>query len=303
MLCYSVGETYFFDRLFYQKSARYGYTENSGQQKWWGTSLGQRSEDIEALFASTKGDDGNILGATDTETFDIAIIGDSYVWGQGVKNSQRFPVILEKKLNKLRPTQIYSLALPGDNLLEHLIKYRAAKESLSIDLYIFVPVQNDALINTYTPYPQTTGGVDEITNRCPARKEAIFDQAKTVTDHQYREMILASWHNPANRCMAETTLSLFPPNSLFFVPDDYSDNLDSYVSYRQIILQLGFSFTSASRGKNMKGYQKYWQEPQMGHFFQISSLEKHPSKLAHQMYADILYQEITSNPQWRFNVP
>ncbi|KKQ49358.1 MAG: hypothetical protein US68_C0016G0018, partial [Candidatus Shapirobacteria bacterium GW2011_GWE1_38_10] len=118
--------------FFYQKSITHGYWIPSKHPTH--DDFGHRAKDIYQLQSGQP----DPLKTNNSDIFKIALYGDSYVWGQGIKNEQRFAKLLETKLNKIRPTKIISLAETGDNIFDHYQKYKATPEIFGeIDLNVF----------------------------------------------------------------------------------------------------------------------------------------------------------------------
>ncbi len=301
-ICYWTAERYFFDKFFFKKSVKHGYLfcdqDGCHLEKY-----GKRSEDIINLLSES--DPGNqtakVLGRRTEDTFTIAIIGDSFVWGVGVKNNERFSVLLEKKLNKIRKTKILSYGRPADNLAEHLAKMDLISKSSgpNINLYIFALIFNDILARQKQNYKNQL--VEQIMEECSSVGEYIYkDYATYEKDNlPYHIWVDKAWKNEANLCVFKRCISYFPHNAIYFATTDYqSDNkYTGYEVYKDILQKNNFFILSADKGKEIKNYQKYWENFEN---FRVSEKEPHASKLAHQMYADILYQEIITNPRWKF---
>ena len=87
------------------------------------------------------------------DIYTIALIGDSFAYGLGVRENESFGRILEAKLNKIKPTKIYVLALPGDSIVENYAKFLLMDSSVRVDLYIFSMVKNDLVYDHNHKYP------------------------------------------------------------------------------------------------------------------------------------------------------
>jgi hypothetical protein len=294
-ISYSIGERYFFDKLFYKKSIKHGY--------WNGRSLelfGKRAADINNFYIGSlsANETSKILGFNKDSSFNIAIIGDSFVWGQGVKQNDRFPVLLEKKLNRIQNSKVYSLALPGDNILEHLVKYRLVQETLPIDLYIIVLSQSDPLIHKRNPNELNPDQKSELINQCLQKGQAITYDYEIENDwNQYQKTILESWSNPVNTCIIDKVISEFPTNSIFLIPD-YLDDASSYSGFINLLNEKGLFTIFSSRAKDFDNYKNYWKDPYR--YFTVSINDPHPGTVAHRMISDVLLEEIISNPNWKF---
>jgi hypothetical protein len=101
-------ETYFFDKFIYDKNPRYGYFAQGTTT----ASFGKRAEELlhlEEFQNNQKQGTTGVSGETADSRYAVVVIGDSYVWGQGLRNEDRFAYILEKKLNTIIPSHVMSL--------------------------------------------------------------------------------------------------------------------------------------------------------------------------------------------------
>jgi len=288
--CYFIAEKYYFDKFFYQKSIKHGYIPDDMVFDY--AKYGKRAQNLGDL---TKSNPGNILGTTDDKNnYNIVIIGDSFVWGQGILNNQRFATILEKKLNKIRPTKIYSYGSCGDNLLDYYNVYKYISHNTSVDIYIFSLVSNDAILNTENI-------TDSITHQCQNKYPNLKPLYFNIETDAYIQPITQSWNNPINQCIIDNTNKLLPVDkSIYFIAEDYDENWDITVMYKSYLERNNKFILSSSTGKNIPKYSKYWIDNKYWDYFKVSQSEGHPSVLANQMYADILFKEITTNPKWNF---
>jgi len=311
-LVYFLGEKYFFDKLFYRKSVKHGY-ENT----WKLENDNDRAKDLIALksFIKNNTQENNqikkVLGVKDNNIYTIAIIGDSYVWGTGIKEHERFSRLLEKKLNKIKNSYILSLGLPGDNLYEHYVKYQILEEAKAdIDLYIFTITQSDIFLNKdgkkkNLSYENKT--LNDIFNNCNNENGLyIYDYnilKESMSGITYLDMQKKAWNTTANFCFAEKVFNLLPKdNSIYFLATNYSENC-GYNEFIDIFNKNNVRFLSPYQKNVPKKYRKYYKKSWMGlaKYFTVSPHEKHPSALANKMYADFLFEEITNNPKYKFN--
>ena len=83
-----IAETFFFDRLFYQKSVAHGYFLDETKLP----DFGDRTRDLVAhLDADEKKLPQNVYPG-----FRVVLIGDSFLWGQGVRHEHTVTALLEK---------------------------------------------------------------------------------------------------------------------------------------------------------------------------------------------------------------
>lgn len=277
-LCYFIAEKYYFDKFFYQKSLTHGYWIDGKNY----SDYGNRTKDI--IFWELYKKDNPIVPKTedDSNYYKIAIIGDSYVWGQGLINQDRFVEILSNKLNKIKATKIISIALPNWNNLDYLNAYQRMKKYYSPDLTIFTLVSNDILIN-------------KSDSDIPLVKQCQKDNNQLPTYNSTLKEINIAWTNPLNICVLDNSLSSLPTdNTIYFLTEEYDYNWNLTQYYRQHLTKQHKYILSSSIGKNIPKYQRYWNT-NMWRNFTISSVEGHPNPLANQMYADLLFNEITTN--------
>ncbi|HWS48743.1 MAG TPA: hypothetical protein VN174_01670 [Candidatus Methanoperedens sp.] len=292
LFCYLIAEKYFFDKFFYQKSIAHGYIpENYNKSNH--IDFGERSQDLETQ-SNFKLDDME-------KTYTIVIFGDSYLWGQGVKNNQRFSHLLSKKLNKIRPTKILSLGKTGWNIVDYLNNYQSLSKTLNPNITIFSLVENDILVNK-------NDKSSPVYNQCLSTTQnyrPVFDSdfiSQNDIHHllNYESFITSAWNNPVNMCILNQSLSILPKDkSIYFITTDYFGNNFLYKKYQEFLINHSKYLLSTNINTlKLPKYIKYYNNIQK--YFIISQKEGHPSALANQMYADILYNEITTNPQWEF---
>lgn len=283
-LCYFIAERYFFDKFFYQKSIAHGYWIPSKHPTH--DDFGNRATDINKL----QNNQPDALKTTNEQVFRIALYGDSYVWGQGIRNEERFAKILENKLNKIRPTRIISLAETGDNIFDHYQKYKITPEIFGrIDLNIFGLLFNDLLFS------------NPIDNRYETKKflESVSYFGCTgpefLDDFQQGDKINHSLSpDSRNYCVYKKIVPTLPREKTIYFDlgapvytNDYADEL----KFVKLISQdFPLFYPYSNNILSAPHPNKY----------NVSRADAHPSAIANQLYANLLYQEITTNPQWGF---
>lgn len=284
-------EHYFFEQLIHHKSVDYGYANNDDYMH----SPAFLSRDTGFPLLSKGIAQQNQPSVTVSQPYTVVIIGDSYVWGLGIKINDRFSNILTKQLNGVRPTRVYTLGIPDDSTLENLSKYSLISQHVKADLYIFLVVFNDSLILSDVRYPSPMR--DRVIQECKTLGDFAYENADVSWTRFDRELS-NSWKNPANTCVIQKSISLFPHNAIYLVVDnDWIDNHQYVDTLRANDLPV-YELSRDSVG--IEAYKKYWNEPRKN--FQVSAKEGHPSKIANAMYADFLYHEITTNPRWGFEL-
>lgn len=282
--CAFIGERYFFDRLFFKKSVKYGYLMHDVPYEKYG----RRSSDLIALNNAIIGntDDLGVLGAFDDKRFTVAIIGDSYVWGEGVHDTERFPILLEKKLNTVRPSRVISLGYPGNDVFDYLVLYqKLLKINPSIDLYIFGFVDNELMFN---PYSEN----DEL------RKQLMINCIRPIiynvsdNDSVYDKLLQASYDsNNGNICLYHQILPMLPKDDAIYFDMQYNKSekyvsvcLDGLRDYELFVISP--KYESAISDKDAY----------------VSARDGHPSKYLHLIYSDVLFEYINTNTKFQSSV-
>lgn len=281
VLAVYIAETYFFDKLYYQKSISFGYWNSRPLELF-----GARSEYIRIFENFDPTHFPKILGATTDETYKIAIIGDSWTWGQGIKADERYSRLLEKKLRK-NNVVIHEYALPGDNMIQQLEKYTLLSRYGNYDLYIFQFFNNDILIGQSNYYPKLE---KELLSTC-SKGEYIYDAEATLL---YETTIKNAWSNEANLCIVDEAIRRFPDNALYVFFDNYDSYSMNYnVPFADMFHKVGKKTVDLAETKvaiavledllkTEKSFDKLY----------VSSIERHPSALAHRLFADALYETL-----------
>lgn len=283
-------ETYFFDKLYYQKSSAFGYVP--GFDYMHAPIRDARMNGFPLINQNVAGvSTPSARQASDPYT--IAVIGDSYVWGLGVKTNERFTNILESKLNAVRPTKVISLGRPGDNFLENTSKYYLLSQHQHVDLYIFLVVFNDVLMMPTIRYPSPI--VNQLLADCAGKGTLIHEYIGEDWDAYAADLKMA-WDSPANLCLLNEEMDLLPKNAIYLIGDSYWIDYKPYIA---LLKAHGLHVQELKENSaGIEAYQKYWDQGETN--FQVSQKEGHPSKLAHAMYATYLYHELLSNSQWGF---
>lgn len=315
LACLIIIETFFFDKFFYKKSAKYGYIDVYAPAV--------RNFDLRELGFMHGGvfvppHIPSVLerGEFKTNTYNIALVGDSFVWGDGVKEQQRLSVVLENKLNEEVPTRVYALGFSQDGLLDHLGKIDALSQMEMFDLYIIPAVMNDALpANSINFNRYHSAEVEQIVQICqalyPGQRVRSFPEWKDMTPEELDAVIRQldedtglSWSDELSICLnhnaAKRIQELTKGRVLYLLTDDYTEEQQLFAQYRQLLEQVGSTYISSRNAASLPEYQKYWQNPE--YYFHVSALERHPSSLAYRMYADVLKQELLKNTHWQFCV-
>lgn len=288
---YFIAEHFFFDKFFYQKSMKYGYMyySNADLRK-----MGQRASDVIWLQNEMKGFPQN-ENQTNT-SFNIAIIGDSATWGQGIKNEERYAVLLEKELSKIRKTKVYSYALPGDNFTQNYekVKYlESIQDRHKIDLYILGLGYSDAFVTASDRYSADLS--KQLLEECSKNSQPVYDSYVSPTDtfNDYNKNIEKALENSANLCIINKIISILPKNSIVLETDNNPPGYYFHDKFGEIFSKYSFKLLTPAP------YFKNTWDPFNLNSTTVSKKEGHPSRYANIIFAKILYEEITKSQEFR----
>lgn len=309
MVAKYLSETTFFDKFIYYKRVDYGYWIPGKPLK--PEDFGERSKDLLALnkaieFNKTAG----TLGASsDPAEYTVAIIGDSYVWGQGVKFSRTVSQLLKKKLMGYRNVRILSFGNSGDSILDYFLTWQKTKQIYNVDLYIFVLVDNDLMLE---PKKRELYEITDIYVSCLRENNSLspvyryddnnLDEWRIQTNNQIeklKENLLSSWKNPTNLCILSKSLeSLRSEKAIFLVSQYYHEDSEELDTYDRSLKLNSLHTLYFADSKKIIRFQHYWNNPDKN--FTVSARDGHPSQVAHQIFAELLFNEILGNPKWNF---
>lgn len=284
-LCYSAAKKFFFDKFFYYKNTKYGYWILNNNELTL-SNFGHRGQDLVLLNNNYS----QILGTEDDGIFKIAIFGDSLTWGQGLTDNQRFVTLLEKKLNKIRPTKIYSFASCGDNIFDDYVKYQLSQKILdNVDLYIFALYNNDLVFNHDNRY-QTNDFIQKISSDCNGNSvfDANFNENPNADFNTPRELSLNE--NSLNFCVYKKILTLLPKNKTIYI--DLGNAIENWK------VQKTFSeLINSDLIITKTNYQKICTNTMI---CRVSKADGHPSRLINKYYSNVLFDEIVNNKKLNF---
>lgn len=280
-----LAERVFFDRFFYYKSVAHGYFVPG--QSIHLAQFGQRSLGFRQL-------NGEEPGQCDLKPR-LVLIGDSYLWGMGVRNTETVTTQLSKLLPEVT---VVSYAYPGATLADYIGFYEFAQSVSPNNYYIFLAVDNDILADSTTGFGQTA--VHDAEQHCEA---AYPDQSPVITPNwqqlAYSEAARLthvatdeSWRTPLNLCMAEAMLkNLASSTSSFLITDPYRETAGHYQKYVALLDKARLPVWSI---QELIAHQDTSERE-----LQVSQAEIHPSRIAHQMYATVIAQEIKHTNWWK----
>jgi hypothetical protein len=300
IITFVIGEGYFFDTIFYRKSWIHGYVKEDWAvlnephllAKWV---TGYRTKDVRKLIAGEK--DEYYTGKK------VVLIGDSFVYGTGVRVGQRLGDFLEIRLNTLGPTRVYSLGIPGDDIIQNYTKYKLAKHLWQPDLIVFTILNNDLTFNTPDKFPS---------NELYYHKFVVEDcgdypivEAAWGMNYSYEEMvelIFFPTFQPltANRCALERIA--------FEIGLDPTVMIFSYESLDAGRCVNGIGATNLFEEKSMyincthaDVYRKAGKNvisPAPFEYIPVSKSEGHPSNETYNVYAETLFNVIANDLEW-----
>lgn len=276
-------ETLFFDKFYYYKSVKHGYWVPD--KNLTTRDFGKRGQDIANLSDFIRDPQHNTLGAqTDKNVFTIAVFGDSFAWGQGIKEQERFVSILEQKLNKIRPTKILSFANSGDGIVETYIKYLYVLKNVSTDFFLFTLVNNDLLLHKKSLYNDAIQQQAFSLCNSPLIFYPPTHGNQAVPQDEYYLRVLKSYNDRfGNRCVFRFILGLLPKRraKYFYYGSSYWGDLDLKEALSEYE-KLGLDIFSAD--------SKITKE--LTNKLRVSKLDGHPSALANKLFSDAIYDEI-----------
>jgi hypothetical protein len=313
LLSFWIAENYLFDKLFYNKSIAHGYWAEG--KTVYLSDFGKRSKDLISTFDTwNEIKNGKTINKSSTKNqqYIISLNGDSYVWGQGVRYQETLTHLIEKKLNKFRDTEIISMGISGNSILELWKNFYITDEIYDVNLFIFIPVINDSLLKNNYDYEN----IIPFWSLCKQKHPDITpvydwtdDEHKDISKKEnpnsfYNNKVNNSWENKLNLCLIEESLKRIPADkSIFFIPDYYdgqnsNNNSDDWDKYLYYIKKHHKNIIFAQDSKNIPKFEKMWKNTEK--YFQVSKNETHPSRTAHEMYTEVIVNEILSNKEYNF---
>jgi len=259
--------------------------------------FGERSLYYRQLRHGTNVDDLLPNHLNDEHLFTIAVIGDSYTWGQGVRWPKTFSQILEKKLQKDFNVRVITVANCGDFIVDYLLDYRQVKKIYNPDFYVFALVVNDLAphISTYEQLKD-----EPIIRVCESnfpREEANIERNSDVDYLENQELfdpfVLG---NPINECFVQESIKQLPTEkSIYLLTESYfvwaKERLDFF---REILELENKTIIDSKKIIDLPKYEKHLDDYERGNYSSllVSKKDGHPSALVHELYAELLYEAI-----------
>lgn len=262
-----------YDKYIYRKSPWHGYNHSTGLCPSFVNSDGFRDRE----FYEKK--PGEYL---------ILVVGDSIVYGQGLLASQRFSNKLEKMLNRIRPTRVFNLGTCGSNIYNHYLIAKRFQEKLKPDLTIITFYENDLLVwDSQRDFPRQLENQGNIVRD--------FANTPSATGQQYSQNILGAFDESTDnwRMLVYLLDKLPKENTLYFfiIFEDNEIYRQKVLNVQELLEQRGFAAVNPLNLIQLK-----YEERSL----EVSKRELHPNGLANKIFAERLYREITSNPEYGF---
>jgi hypothetical protein len=291
-------EPFFFDTFFYRKSLAHGYFEPlSGNKTPRLEAFGERARDLIQFHSRVNAWRANPASFTATRAeadgnYTIALIGDSVVWGVGVRNQNRLARLLENALDEVAPTRVLSLGFPGDGIVENYGKYVwLEKTGPPVDLAIFVLVHNDLMIQRERAGQYDAELFQRIVGACDDKPMySDTDPAVPFIEHLRRSFDASTY---GNRCVLEVVAALLPRERSIFLTLGIGHVPDVTLPYPEALRRHGLRVLDPTRFEIEKG----WIDTDL---YYVSEQEKHPSRFAYHVYAQVLFAEISGSSRYGF---
>jgi hypothetical protein len=293
-----VGELYF--RFIYDQPDTMGNLKIS--RRWFSRHVQYNLDFFRDRNFNTKKPEG---------VFRIGVLGDSFSFGQGIKeNKDRFSNLLETKLNQLESGkfEVYNISLPGwesKNEASYLIK---KGELFDFDLLILSYYLNDIYNDRQIKIAfvgQDFSNLGKNTIFRPLIKNSFFLEFMTARflnyfqsvshDLSQRELLIyndpASWQTHLQTLNEIINWTSRKPNRRLIVvifPYLFLVNQNPYPAE-----DIHRRLTDFFKNKNAEVIDLY---PVLKNYpagkLQINRLDSHPSKLVHQITSELLYEKI-----------
>jgi len=305
-----ISEKYFFDKIYYQKSNAFGYglhfpyntsADNTPQ-------INSRITELQHLISETKSSQ-KVLGATaqspeKSKEYKVAIIGDSVTYGLGVKPEEAYPTVFEKQMNAIRPTKVYNLAIPGDDIIDNYTKYLMAEQYIKPDLYVITLIDNDLDFNATDRYPNKQATWDQLKSGCPQPELKLPDLPSTSS---WQDLVVKHYFpsfssDSSSVCILHHIADRLPKDKTIFITlDQYVKPQDitpanSEVEKDDTFIMESYKAAFTTVGGfvlDLNAFPDFVYTP-------VSQSEGHPSATTQQEYAKYLFREVSNSTKWGF---
>lgn len=283
--CFFIAENFFYDKIFYKKSALHGYFnrfEYGRDEKnvsWLNKQITLwRERDLKQLL------NNNFSQTPKKDTKTIVVIGDSYTYGVGVLPHERFSSQLGPELKKLGIKAIvYNFSEPGNSIIDDYALYLLSIDQLKPDVIIINTITNDLIFNA-PRYYGTSSILNELNSLCA---QPLYEPSveKDVSEVAYANAEIESFSlKNRNRCYLEqiTAKLSHDPRIMFFGFTAFIDLNECSLTnnYREIALSQEY-FNIIQNAGNLAILHKNFPNLES----RVSPGEGHPSAKEHKLYA------------------
>jgi hypothetical protein len=302
--CKFVGEQYFFDRLYYAKSPTFGYTDhlwNPLENTKNIPSIEKRIETLRTIFPKEgQTFKKEVLKCRDPKKFNVVMIGDSVLYGNGVKHNFRVSEFLEQKLQTVTDSEVCVLAQSGDSIIENYFKYLKANEVLQPDLYIFGMVNNDFIMDIPNKYPGQELVYEQLRESCPLQEKTVNWESGNIEGDEAMVKIFGPSVDEqyANLCYLKTIAKNLKKEPVLFYSFTplYEETIEASESAGYYSWKIMDVYKKSLEEQDIKVVSPLNIEDFM--FKPVSQMEDHPSVKTHQLYAESIFKEISTNERW-----
>ncbi len=191
--------------------------------------------------------------------FRIAVLGDSHIFGSGLRDEETLPARLETELNQLAGSkrfQVINAGSPAHNTVQELFQMRRLAPELQADLWIFaLTPENDIQFNTAALQRQMTGSPRRPVADIGAEGGLTFDFSGP--ERYWRKNAWRLQGTPANRPWYENT-AVYLRGKIGWKSFGGSQESDPNIVFGRPF-QAEFSAESSPAGISASTYERLWE--------------------------------------------
>jgi lysophospholipase L1-like esterase len=182
--------------LLYKKSITHGYYEFwPTELSHWNNvrtnfNLNHRNDDLLNLIDAMIGDEEAIKffnQEKEKKIFKIALIGDSMMFGSGVKKNQTLSSYLQKQLG--RRVKVYNFSFSGDDILDNYIKYVYVEKYLEPNVIVLGLVSNDLIFSNLSSYPLKESEYKKLSYESSEKIMISINDPKAYVDYEFEDLV------------------------------------------------------------------------------------------------------------------
>ncbi len=227
------------------------------------------------------------------DTFRILVLGDSITWGQGVRQEETFPQVLQGLLRQKCPDihfELIGLGVRGHRLVDNLIKLLVHGQSLKPDLVLIQVCVNDLDFYDYVGISRFQGVTASKIKPVQIQKEIWKEGSLDWTIFSECLEAIGDW----------SRTNSVPVGFLFFPVVDVGKEGHNFKHYniQKFPWLTDFEKVIAEvRSRNFPAIflMDYFREKAGDNFLAVSKTDGHPNVYAHQLAAEaiapFLYRE------------